>query len=86
MDMVVAERAVVEDERPGGRRAGAWFAGNARTPTWPARTARTALAFGAQIDHVLVSRDFAARRARFLDLDDTDHCAVVVDLTLHRRG
>ncbi|GGZ12791.1 endonuclease/exonuclease/phosphatase family protein [Streptomyces poonensis] len=61
------------------------LAGESRTPTWPARTARGPLALGAQIDHVLVSGDFAARRARFLDLDDTDHRALVVDLTLHDR-
>ncbi len=69
-----------------GLRDGARLAGEARTPTWPALTARTALGFGAQIDHVLVSRDFAAHRARFLDLDGTDHHAVIVDLTLHRRS
>jgi endonuclease/exonuclease/phosphatase (EEP) superfamily protein YafD len=51
-----------------------------RTATWPARTAPT---FGTQIDHVLVSKDFAADRTRFLDLADTDHRAVVTDLTLH---
>ncbi|MFI1481736.1 endonuclease/exonuclease/phosphatase family protein [Streptomyces sp. NPDC020747] len=53
--------------------------GDARTPTWPARTAPP---LGAQIDHVLVSRDFSANRARFLDLGNTDHRALVVDLTL----
>ncbi|MGW0825096.1 endonuclease/exonuclease/phosphatase family protein [Streptomyces sp. NPDC002845] len=62
---------------------GARLAGDARTPTWPARTAPTAL--GAQIDHVLVSRDFTAQRARFLDLENTDHRALLVDLTLHQR-
>ncbi|MFH9005567.1 endonuclease/exonuclease/phosphatase family protein [Streptomyces afghaniensis] len=51
-----------------------------RTATWPARTAPT---FGTQIDHVLVSKDFASGRTRFLDLADTDHRAVVTDLTLH---
>ncbi|MEU3793325.1 endonuclease/exonuclease/phosphatase family protein [Streptomyces fructofermentans] len=56
--------------------------GAARTPSWPAATAPP---LGAQIDHVLVSRDFSASRARFLDLADTDHRALVVDLTLHRR-
>ncbi|WP_318213640.1 endonuclease/exonuclease/phosphatase family protein [Streptomyces sp. SCL15-6] len=56
------------------------LAGQDRTPSWPARTTPV---FGAQIDHVLVSRDFAAQRARFLDLADTDHRALVVDLTLH---
>ncbi|MPY40861.1 endonuclease/exonuclease/phosphatase family protein [Streptomyces phyllanthi] len=64
-----------------GLRDGARLAGNARTPTWPARTTP---AFGAQIDHVLVSRDFAARRARFLDLSGTDHRTLLVDLTLHQ--
>ncbi|MET9777744.1 endonuclease/exonuclease/phosphatase family protein [Streptomyces sp. NPDC006367] len=59
------------------------LAGAARTATWPARTAP---AFGVQIDHVLVSEEFAARRARFLDLADTDHRALVVDLTLHAGG
>ena len=59
------------------------LAGHARTPSWPARTAPT---FGAQIDHVLVSRDFSASSARFLELADTDHRALLVDVTLHRRG
>ncbi|GGW42899.1 endonuclease/exonuclease/phosphatase family protein [Streptomyces caelestis] len=53
-----------------------------RTATWPAVTAP---AFGTQIDHVLVSKDFAADRTRVLDLADTDHRAVVTDLTLHSR-
>ncbi len=61
---------------------GARLAGEARTPTWPARTAP---ALGAQIDHVLVSQDFAAHRARFVDLAGTDHRAVIVDLALHAR-
>ncbi|MFC8670897.1 endonuclease/exonuclease/phosphatase family protein [Streptomyces sp. NPDC057199] len=55
--------------------------GDARTPSWPARTAPP---LGAQIDHVLVSRDFSANRARFLDLGDTDHRTLVVDLTLFK--
>ncbi|MEV5440126.1 endonuclease/exonuclease/phosphatase family protein [Streptomyces sp. NPDC052682] len=59
------------------------LAGADRTPTWPSRTARAS--FGAQIDHVLVSADFSAGRARFLDLKGTDHRAVLVDLTLYRR-
>ncbi|MFF9200305.1 endonuclease/exonuclease/phosphatase family protein [Streptomyces sp. NPDC014986] len=63
-----------------GLRDAARLDGADRTPTWPSRTTP---AFGAQIDHVLVSEEFAARRARFLDLADTDHRALVVDLTLH---
>ncbi|MFE9440459.1 endonuclease/exonuclease/phosphatase family protein [Streptomyces sp. NPDC006602] len=69
-----------------GLRDAARLAGSDRTPTWPARTAGSTPALGAQIDHVLVSPDFAARDARFLDLADTDHRALLVDLTLHRRA
>ncbi|MFF5983790.1 endonuclease/exonuclease/phosphatase family protein [Streptomyces olindensis] len=54
--------------------------GEDRTATWPAPTAKT---FGTQIDHVLVSGQFTADRTRVLDLADTDHRAVVTDLTLH---
>ncbi|MEV4039648.1 endonuclease/exonuclease/phosphatase family protein [Streptomyces umbrinus] len=57
--------------------------GDARTPSWPARTAPP---LGAQIDHVLVSRDFSANRARFLDLGNTDHRTLVVDLTLFKNS
>ncbi|MFF2021754.1 endonuclease/exonuclease/phosphatase family protein [Streptomyces sp. NPDC058171] len=64
-----------------GLRDGARLADSSRTATWPSSTAAL---IGAQIDHVLVSRDFAARDARFLDLGDTDHRTVVVDLTLHK--
>ncbi|MFS8200305.1 endonuclease/exonuclease/phosphatase family protein [Streptomyces sp. CWNU-52B] len=60
---------------------GARLTGDTRTPSWPALTAPT---FGAQIDHVLVSRGFSASRTRFLDLGNTDHRALVVDLTLHK--
>ncbi|MFJ6574104.1 endonuclease/exonuclease/phosphatase family protein [Streptomyces sp. NPDC091292] len=64
-----------------GLRDSSRLAGEARTPTWPSRSARV---IGAQIDHVLVSEDFTAHTARFLDLPDTDHRAVLTDLTLHR--
>ncbi|MER5749284.1 endonuclease/exonuclease/phosphatase family protein [Streptomyces sp. NPDC002088] len=63
-----------------GLRDAARLTGSDRTPSWPARTAPT---LGAQIDHVLVSADFSAARARFLDLADTDHRALLVDITLH---
>ncbi|MFJ4786114.1 endonuclease/exonuclease/phosphatase family protein [Streptomyces sp. NPDC088794] len=66
-----------------GLRDAARLAGHDRTPSWPSRTAGV---IGAQIDHVLVSRDFSASRARFLTLADTDHRALVVDITLHQRG
>ncbi|MFF3484986.1 endonuclease/exonuclease/phosphatase family protein [Streptomyces sp. NPDC002701] len=60
---------------------GARLTGDTRTPTWPAPTAPP---LGTQIDHVLVSRGFTANRTRFLDLDNTDHRALVVDLTLNK--
>jgi endonuclease/exonuclease/phosphatase (EEP) superfamily protein YafD len=56
--------------------------GDDRTPSWPARTTPT---LGAQIDHVLLSADFSARTARFLDIAGSDHRALVVDVTLHQR-
>ncbi|WP_405616520.1 endonuclease/exonuclease/phosphatase family protein [Streptomyces sp. NBC_00076] len=65
-----------------GLRDTARLAGADRTPTWPARTAPR---LGAQIDHVLVSEDFSARDARFLALADTDHRALIVEVTLHGR-
>ncbi|MFD9038647.1 endonuclease/exonuclease/phosphatase family protein [Streptomyces bottropensis] len=58
--------------------------GQDRRPTWPSATTPR---FGAQIDHVLVSReDFSAREVRFVELAGTDHDAVTVDLDLHRRA
>nr|WP_240982953.1 endonuclease/exonuclease/phosphatase family protein [Streptomyces sp. S3(2020)] len=65
-----------------GLRDAARLAGDDRTPSWPARTAPT---LGAQIDHVLLSADFSAQTARFLDLADTDHRALLVTITLHVR-
>ncbi|MGC9541997.1 endonuclease/exonuclease/phosphatase family protein [Streptomyces sp. UG1] len=65
-----------------GLQDAARLAGHDRTVSWPARTAP---AFGVQIDHVLLSADFSVRAARFLDLADTDHRALVTDLTLHQR-
>jgi endonuclease/exonuclease/phosphatase (EEP) superfamily protein YafD len=66
-----------------GLRDAARLAGADRTPTWLAGTAPR---LGTQIDHVLVSEEFSARDARFLDLSDTDHRALLVDVTLHQRG
>ncbi|MFH8344183.1 endonuclease/exonuclease/phosphatase family protein [Streptomyces sp. NPDC018045] len=56
------------------------LAGLPRTPSWPARTAPV---LGAQIDHVLTGGALRPRAARFLDLPDTDHRALLVDLDLH---
>ncbi|GHD68592.1 membrane protein [Streptomyces mirabilis] len=64
-----------------GLRDSARLAGSPRTPSWPARTAPT---LGAQIDHVLVSRDFSANAATFLGIAGSDHRALVVDITLHQ--
>jgi endonuclease/exonuclease/phosphatase (EEP) superfamily protein YafD len=66
----------------GGVRDAARLAGSARTPSWPA-TLMSPL--GTQIDHVLATPDFSARDAHFLEIGDTDHRALVVDLTLHSR-
>jgi len=66
-----------------GLRDCARLAGHDRTPSWPSRTTPF---LGTQIDHVLVSRDFSAHSARFLRVADTDHRALLVDITLHQRG
>jgi endonuclease/exonuclease/phosphatase (EEP) superfamily protein YafD len=65
-----------------GLRDAARLAGHDRTPSWPARTAPV---IGAQIDHVLVSKEFSASDARFLHVSDTDHRALLVRLTLHEQ-
>lgn len=65
-----------------GLRDAARLAGSDRTPTWPSRTTP---AFGAQIDHVLVSEDFTVHGVRFPAIAGSDHRAVAVDLTLHAR-
>ncbi|EPH40381.1 hypothetical protein STRAU_6547 [Streptomyces aurantiacus JA 4570] len=65
-----------------GLRDGARLAGASRTPSWPTSVPRP---FGTQIDHVLATDDFAAHGARFLEIGNTDHRALLVDLTLHRK-
>ncbi|WP_414719298.1 endonuclease/exonuclease/phosphatase family protein [Streptomyces sp.] len=64
----------------GQLRDSATLVGADRTPSWPTAVRRP---LGAQIDHVLVSEDFSVRSARFLDLKDTDHRALLVGLELH---
>ncbi|MEU5000203.1 endonuclease/exonuclease/phosphatase family protein [Streptomyces sp. NPDC021622] len=66
----------------GGLRDAARLAGSARTPSWPSALMSP---LGTQIDHVLATPDFSARDARFLEIGNTDHRALVVDLTLHRQ-
>lgn len=64
----------------GGLRDSATLVGAAHTPSWPATVRRP---LGTQIDHVLVSKDFSVRKARFLDLPDTDHRSLLVEIELH---
>ncbi|UNO39363.1 endonuclease/exonuclease/phosphatase family protein [Streptomyces sp. MST-110588] len=63
-----------------GLRDSARAVGSARTPSWPAGTAPP---LGAQIDHVLAGDALRPCAARFLDLPDTDHRALLVRLTLY---
>ncbi|MET7933352.1 endonuclease/exonuclease/phosphatase family protein [Streptomyces sp. NPDC005322] len=65
-----------------GMRDSARTTGVSRTPSWPSATAPV---LGAQIDHVLVSDALRPRTARFLDLRDTDHRALLVELDLYGR-
>ncbi|MCD9140682.1 endonuclease/exonuclease/phosphatase family protein [Streptomyces albireticuli] len=65
-----------------GVRDSAAMLGLARAPSWPRPVAPR---LGVQIDHVLVSAAVEPRAARFLDLPDTDHRALVVDVALHGR-
>ncbi|MFE4617769.1 endonuclease/exonuclease/phosphatase family protein [Streptomyces sp. NPDC056747] len=55
------------------------LANTSRTPTWPMEGPLPPFA---QIDHVLVSRDFTVRSIRFLDLAGSDHRAVLTSLDL----
>lgn len=64
-----------------GLRDAARLSGSSRAPSWPTSLRPP---FGAQIDHVLATDDFSARDARFLDIGNTDHRTLVVDLTLHQ--
>jgi endonuclease/exonuclease/phosphatase (EEP) superfamily protein YafD len=64
----------------GGLRDSATLVGAAHTPSWPATVRRP---LGTQIDHVLVSKDFSVRKARFLDLPSTDHRSLLVEIELH---
>ncbi|MET7641106.1 endonuclease/exonuclease/phosphatase family protein [Streptomyces sp. NPDC005438] len=63
-----------------GLRDSARLRGQSRTPTWPTHTAPP---LGAQIDHVLVSRQLEPAEARFVDLAGSDHRALLVDLKLY---
>ncbi|MCH6163303.1 endonuclease/exonuclease/phosphatase family protein [Streptomyces sp. M600PL45_2] len=54
--------------------------GQSRTPTWPDHTPLRPM--GAQIDHILVSDPLTAVEAQFVDLDGSDHLAVLADIKL----
>jgi endonuclease/exonuclease/phosphatase (EEP) superfamily protein YafD len=64
----------------GKLRDAAALGGASRTPSWPTMVGRP---LGTQIDHVLISEQFSVRKARFLDLDHTDHRSLLVELKLH---
>ncbi len=64
----------------GGLRDSATLAGAAHTPTWPTSVRRP---LGTQIDHVLISKEFSVRKVRFLELENTDHRSLLVELELH---
>ncbi|MEU5160130.1 endonuclease/exonuclease/phosphatase family protein [Streptomyces sp. NPDC020875] len=64
----------------GGLRSAAALGGASRTPSWPTMVSRP---LGTQIDHVLISKEFSVRKARFVELADTDHRALVTELELH---
>lgn len=74
------DHAAFRDLLDTGMRDSARATGLSRTPSWPSTTTPV---LGAQIDHVLVSDALRPRTARFLDLGNTDHRALLVDLDLH---
>ncbi|MEV0090272.1 endonuclease/exonuclease/phosphatase family protein [Streptomyces sp. NPDC050738] len=74
-----AFRAVLDD---GKLNDSARLAGKSRTWSWPAEDGRI---LRTQIDHVLVTKDFQVREARFVTLPGSDHRGLVVQLELHAR-
>ncbi|WP_219636568.1 endonuclease/exonuclease/phosphatase family protein [Streptomyces sp. AJS327] len=62
-----------------GMRDAARQTGHSRTPTWPTLTAPP---LGVQIDHVLLSDPMVPVDAQFVDLPNTDHRALLVDVKL----
>ena len=62
-----------------GMNDAARLTGQSRTPTWPNTSL---LPMGAQIDHVLVSDPMTAVEAQFLELEGSDHIAVLADVKL----
>ncbi|MFE0421728.1 endonuclease/exonuclease/phosphatase family protein, partial [Streptomyces sp. NPDC058953] len=61
-------------------RSAAALVGASRTQSWPTMVSSP---LGTQIDHVLISKEFSVRKARFVELADTDHRALVTQLELH---
>ncbi|MFF3554350.1 endonuclease/exonuclease/phosphatase family protein [Streptomyces tsukubensis] len=66
----------------GKLRSAAALGGASRTPSWPTMVGRP---LGTQIDHVLISKEFSVRKARFVELDNTDHRALLTELELHEK-
>ncbi|MFJ3539596.1 endonuclease/exonuclease/phosphatase family protein [Streptomyces sp. NPDC090109] len=71
-----AFRAILKEGR---LRDAAWAVRRSRAATWPVEGPVPPYV---QIDHVLVSDEFSVDDVRFLDLDGTDHRAVLADLDL----
>ncbi|WP_329021363.1 endonuclease/exonuclease/phosphatase family protein [Streptomyces sp. NBC_00690] len=72
-----AFRNILDD---GDLRNSSALGGASRTPSWPTMVGRP---LGTQIDHVLISEEFSVRKARFLELGNTDHRSLLVRLDLH---
>ncbi|AXK36967.1 endonuclease/exonuclease/phosphatase family protein [Streptomyces armeniacus] len=77
------DHAAFRDILDTGLRDAARLQGQSRTPTWPSATAPP---LGAQIDHVLLSEEFEAADAQFVDMNGSDHRALLVDLKLYAAG
>jgi endonuclease/exonuclease/phosphatase (EEP) superfamily protein YafD len=67
----------------GALRDGAALGGISRAPSWPTFVDPP---LGTQIDHVLISEDFSVREARFVEVENTDHRSLLVELRLHEAG
>ncbi len=65
-----------------GMHDAARLVGMSRTPTWPSRTAPP---LGAQIDHVLLSKELVPLDGSFHDLPGSDHRAFLADVKLFPR-
>lgn len=84
--MVLGDFNATRDHEPfrgilgAGLRDAAEQAGSGWQPTWPTRHRKSWLRPLVTIDHVLVSRQFEAIRTRTVEVPNTDHLALVVEL------